>query len=123
MHNAKPCPFFDRCAFAKESCSEELSGTCPVIAQPVAAPAKVWDPLEPAAVTLTREQWQIVLWKLEYCMNVSQAKEIEYTDHPAHAVFAETAARHKAEAEKTAGIIEKIQQQIQEEKPHETNSR
>lgn len=111
-HDVKPCPFFDRCAFAKESCSEELSGTCPVIAKPAAEPAKLWDPLELAAVTLTMEQWQTVLWKLEYCMNVSQAKEIEYTDHPAHAHFAETAARHKAEAEKTAALLGEIEKAL-----------
>lgn len=109
MYNIKPCPFVERCAYATKDCSEELSGTCPVITKPEPEPAKEWDPLEPAAVTLTMEQWRTVLWKLEYYMNVSQAKAIEYADLPAHAIYAESAGQHKAEAEKVAGIIAKIE--------------
>lgn len=112
MYNIKPCPFVERCAYATKDCSEELSGTCPVIAQPAPEEAKKWDPLAPAAVTLTKEQWRTVLWKLEYYMNVSQAKAIEYADLPAHAIYAESAAKHKAEAEKVAGIIAEIEKSL-----------
>jgi hypothetical protein len=112
MYDVKPCPFVGRCSFATKECSEELSGTCPVIVKPEPEPVKEWDPLEPVAVTLTKEQWQAVLWKLQYYRDVSMAKAIEYADGPAHAFGSETAAQHKAEAEKVAGIIAKIEKDL-----------
>lgn len=112
MYDIKPCPFADRCGYAEEKCTEELSGTCPVIVKPEPEPAKMWDPLEPAAVTLTNEQWRVVLWKLEYYKDVSRAKAIEYADWPAHAFGAESAAKHRAEAERVAGIIAEIEKSL-----------
>ena len=112
MYDIKPCPFTDRCAFANEKCTEELSGTCPVIVKPQTEPVKEWAPLDPVAVTLTNDQWRTVCWKLEYYMHASKAKAIEYEDHPGHAYFAESAAQHKAEAEKTAGILGEIEKQL-----------
>ena len=112
MYDIKPCPFVGRCAWAKPECTEELSGTCPVIVKSEPEPVKEWDPLEPVAVTLTKEQWRAVLWKLEYYKCVSHNKAIEFADHPTHVFGRETAAQHKAEAEKVAGIIAKIEKDL-----------
>lgn len=108
----RPCPFVERCGFVTEECTEELAGACPVIVKPKPEPVKMYNPQEPVAITLTNVQWRSVCWKLEYCMNVSRAKVIEFTDHPAHACFAESAAQHKAEAEKVAGILGEIEKQL-----------
>lgn len=110
MYNIKPCPFVGRCGFAKPECTEELTGTCPVIVKPEPEPVKEWDPLEPAAVTLTREQWRSVLWTLEYYKCVCVNKAIEYADWPDHARPTESAAGHKAEAKKMECILAKIEQ-------------
>jgi hypothetical protein len=110
MYDIKPCPFAGNCEKATPSCSFEKSGTCPVIAKPKEEPAKPYDPLEPVAVTLTREQWRTVMWKLQYYMDVCIAKAIEFKDWPDHARATESAAEHKAEAEKVAGILAKIEQ-------------
>lgn len=112
MYDIKPCPFTGNCEQETAACSLEESGTCPVIVKPPPKPAKEWNPLEPVAVTLTKEQWRDVRWKLEWCMNVSKAKAIEYADHPAHAFFAESAAQHEAEAENVAGLLEEIKKQL-----------
>ncbi len=112
MYDIKPCPFVERCVFAEKECSEERSGTCPVIAHPEPEPAKMWDPLAPAAVTLTNEQWRTVLWKLEYYMDVSKCKAIEFADQPEHAYHAEDADKHKAEAAKVEGIVAEIEKAL-----------
>jgi len=108
MYDTKPCPFTGRCGFAKPECTEEYSGTCPVIVKPEPEPVKMYDPLEPVAVTLTNDEWRTVCWKLEYYRCVSHDKAIEFADWPENAFVAETAAKHKAEAEKLTGLLDKI---------------
>ena len=112
MYDTKPCPFTGRCGFAKPECTEEYSGTCPVIVKPEPEPEKMYDPLDPVPVTLTKDEWHAVCWKLEYYRCVSHNKAIEFADWPIHAFGAETAAKHKAEAEMVAGLLDKIEKQI-----------
>lgn len=41
-------------------------------------PAKVYDPMEPVAITLTRRQWQTVQWALEYNRDVEKASAYQW---------------------------------------------
>ena len=61
-----PCPFENRCSLADENCTEESSATCDVIHNITPPPPKMWNPQEPVAVTLTREQWESVKAWLTY---------------------------------------------------------
>jgi hypothetical protein len=110
MYDVQPCPFAGNCEKATPACSFEKSGTCPGIAKPKEEPAKLYDPLEPVAVTLTREQWHSVMWTLYYYKCVCVNKAIEYADWPEHARPTESAAEHKAEAKKMECILDKIEQ-------------
>lgn len=108
MYDIKPCPFAGNCEKATDACNFEKTGTCPVIAKPKKE-EKLYDPLEPVAVTLTKEQWRTVLWTLEYYKCVCKAKAIEFADWPDHARVTETAREHKAAAENMELILAKIE--------------
>lgn len=64
--NTQPCPFEKHCVFAEPTCSEELSATCDVIHNITPTRPKEWNPLEPVAVTLNREQWESITTCLTY---------------------------------------------------------
>lgn len=69
-----PCPFFDRCAHADETCSEEKSHSCDVIANTTPPPAPEWDPDRPVTVTMPAKEWQnIIIW-LNYAEDWNHAR-------------------------------------------------
>ena len=74
------------------------------------APAKMYDPQEPMAITLTMEQWQIVQHWLQYGADYHNCKRAEVLANcKDHRMAAQLVAEHEtaaAQAETVCKIIE-----------------
>lgn len=111
-----PCPFIHRCGHAAEDCTEERSNTCEVISKTTPAPPKDWNPLEPVAIPLTREQWRdISLW-LQYCIDWHRCRMFWW----AHCCNdkkegARIAAQHEATIKAHENVLKIIEEATREE--------
>lgn len=109
--SAHPCPFMNRCSLATEDCTEELAaGSCDVIHKTTPPPPKEWDPLEPVAVTMTREEWQSVIAWLSYGADWNHARMTWWRDCCYdRRMGAETAAKYEAEMRKAESLCKIIE--------------
>lgn len=75
-----PCPFEKHCAFAEPTCTEERSDNCDVIHKITPPQPKEWNPQEPVAVTLNREQWRSITTCLTYLADWHHCRMVWYRE-------------------------------------------
>lgn len=110
-NNLEPCPYRNRCAFVDETCSEDKSLTCDVLANTAPKRPKEWNPQEPVPVTLTREQWQDVSGFMKYCADWCHAKMLWWRDFCADKKMgAEKAAKYEADVQKYETLSKVIEE-------------
>ena len=114
------CPFRNRCAFVDESCSQEKSVTCDVLTNTTPKHSKAWDPHEPVAVTLIREQWENITAWLKYCTDWNHCNMVWWRDWcNDKRMGAEKAAQYAAGIEKYETICKIIEEATYAEKENQ----
>lgn len=108
-----PCPFRNRCDFAEPTCTEERSNSCDVIHNITPPPPKRWNPQEPVAVTMTREQWQTVSAYLAFGVDMQHCRMIWCRDFIADkSLAAEKAADHERQMHKLETMLRIVEETL-----------
>lgn len=115
-----PCPYRNRCAFVDESCSEEKSRSCDVLTKTKPKMPRHWDPDEPVAVTMTRDQWLSVIVVAKTGADRSACQRIWWQECCAdRRMGQEKAAQYAADEQAYESMCKIIEDTIYAEKENE----
>lgn len=115
-NNLQPCPFAHRCAIVDETCSEEKSNSCDVLTNTMPPQPKEWNPAEPVAVTMTRQQWLGISNWIQYCIDWHRCRLVWWRDCCADKKMgAEIAAEHEAAIKACENALQIIEEATHEE--------